>query len=88
MKVDFYVEEIERNTFSLQLPEGLDVTDWTTEQMEELAEAVYSAHYHQTDALDRLAPQWTWVRVYADEAGHRIDGFFWKTDNCSKTGRF
>jgi len=34
MKMDFFVEEIERKTFSLQLPEGVDVSDWTNEQME------------------------------------------------------
>lgn len=34
MKVDFYVEEIERKTFSLRLPEGMDVSAWTNEQMD------------------------------------------------------
>lgn len=89
MKVQFDVSEIERKIYTVELPDGMDVSGWTPEQMDELGEAVYAAHWwHQTDALDKLAADWKFVRVTDSETDHSIDGFYFETNGSSTTGRF
>lgn len=88
MKVQFDVSEIERKTYTVELPDDMDVSGWTLEQMAALGEAVYSAYWHQTDALDRLAADWKFVRVTDSETDHSIDGFYFETNGSSTKGRF